>query len=97
MSIIKKLGWKSHWREMPTPPRRCPCGRENVRRGQVVGKACYFAAPANLRKDAYSKDPAVARAAWVALKDFAARNAALQPKGLTGTRQDPQSSIPNQQ
>lgn len=85
---------RRHFREMLTASRRCPCGAEYVRRGQCIGPACYAAAPANLRREVYSKDVAVVRAAWQSLKDFAKRNAALQPAGLGNLRlRSQQSSI----
>jgi hypothetical protein len=66
----------------PTPVLKCACGEEEKRRGTVVGLRCWSAAPANLRKEVYSRDAEVARAAALALVDFARsrRPAALTPQ-----------------
>lgn len=67
--------FRRHFREPLILPRRCPCGHENVRKGQCIGPACFAAAPKTLKREVFSKDVEVARAAWQALQDFAKGNA----------------------
>jgi hypothetical protein len=72
MSRVKYIGGRSgYFRKMPEPARPCACGQENKQPRMVVGRKCWAAAPANLRKEVYSRDLDVAREAVRSLLDFA--------------------------
>lgn len=87
---------RRHFREPLILPRRCPCGSENVRKGQCIGPACYAAAPANLRREVYSKDMEVVRVAWRGLMDFArARGVGQNLQNSQNSEEGPLSNSEN--
>jgi hypothetical protein len=71
MRRAKYLGMHSPHFRQPVVVRKCPCGLETRKRGQIVGARCWAAASPNLRKEVYNPDPQVAEAAWRSLLDFA--------------------------